>query len=278
MEARGTDASGIAVAWVRVDDKFPLHPKALRAGLEAVGLWLIGCCWSSAYETDGHLPEHVIPTLSGSRPELVQSLLDAGLWDRTDGGYQIHDFLVYNPPASEQKAKREAHSAKMQALRSRSRANSRAMAQSDHEVYQSGLGVGVGVGDLRSGERGPEKGGSARAALPAWLPAELWDAFRAHRRELKRPMTAQAERLLWRKLERFRTEGLDPCEVVRTSIERGWQGIFAPDGHEPRQEQEAQQETVDTSPGAAHRAAQEQARRDGCKYYLGMGEDRNGQR
>lgn len=42
----------------------------------------------------------------------VQELVDAGLWRRVSGGYQIHDYLVYNPSREEVHRKRtERHGA-----------------------------------------------------------------------------------------------------------------------------------------------------------------------
>jgi hypothetical protein len=34
--------------------------------------------------------------------------VEAGLWDEVDGGYQVHDFLEYNPAATNVKERREA--------------------------------------------------------------------------------------------------------------------------------------------------------------------------
>jgi hypothetical protein len=85
--------------WVRLDDAFHAHPKLAALGtrtLPAVGLYVLGLTWSSAYLTDGVVPKGQLHKLGGT-PALAAALVDAGLWERTDVGYRIHDYLEYNP-------------------------------------------------------------------------------------------------------------------------------------------------------------------------------------
>lgn len=86
--------------WAKVDDKLHGHPKAIEAGLEALGLWTLALSWVSSYLTDGFVPEGQIVRIGGSI-EMADKLIAAGLWERRDGGYQIHDYLEYNPSAEE---------------------------------------------------------------------------------------------------------------------------------------------------------------------------------
>jgi hypothetical protein len=63
-------------------------------------------------------------------------------------------------------------------------------------------------------------------ALPTWLPASLWGEFKKHRQKLKAPMTPYAEERAIAKLERLKTEGYNPIDVVNNSIDGGWKGLF----------------------------------------------------
>jgi hypothetical protein len=91
--------------WVKLDDKFPRHPKVLQAGPLAAWLYVCGLVYCGQFLTDGVVPKAVVPTLAdfGSVPgapsiaELVEQLLSVGLWERVPGGYRIHDYLDYNP-------------------------------------------------------------------------------------------------------------------------------------------------------------------------------------
>ncbi|HVC17684.1 MAG TPA: hypothetical protein VNE18_10325 [Rhodanobacter sp.] len=68
------------------------------------------------------------------------------------------------------------------------------------------------------------------AALPDWLPRDVWADFVQHRKKLRAAMTPRAEDLTLRKLERFKHRGIDPISCLETSIENGWRGVFEPGG------------------------------------------------
>ena len=155
------------MGWLKVDDKFKNHPKALKAGLEAIGLWLLAACWASEYESDGHLPEHVVQYLPGFRPELADRLVEAGLWARTADGYAIHDFLKYNPSRAEQDAKRAAACERMAKGRRSSRevqANSQSTSQKQEETFARSSSVPIPIPFPKEKE---EEGPPARAISTA---------------------------------------------------------------------------------------------------------------
>jgi len=93
--------------------------------MPCIGLHAVALCWSSTYLTDGFIPAAQIPKLTGDVSkllpngdplELVIALLKAGLWEDTEGGYKIHDYLDYNPSREEVLAERaEKHAAKVRA-------------------------------------------------------------------------------------------------------------------------------------------------------------------
>ena len=68
------------------------------------------------------------------------------------------------------------------------------------------------------------------APLPAWLPESLWNDFKEMRRKIRAPMTPRAEALIIRSAERLKAAGHDPVACMELSIERGWKGVFAPNG------------------------------------------------
>lgn len=65
-------------------------------------------------------------------------------------------------------------------------------------------------------------------ALPGWLPLEQWEAFLAMRIKIKKPATDYAQKLQIKKLDGFRTQGLDVIEILEQSIVNGWQDLYAP--------------------------------------------------
>lgn len=99
-------ARGGAMTWFKVDDHFAFHSKALAAGNEALGAWVRAGSWCCGELTDGAIPEHVAAAIAP--PDVWARLVAARLVVRTDTGYQLHDFLAYNPSAEEVRAERRA--------------------------------------------------------------------------------------------------------------------------------------------------------------------------
>src|SRR5260221_10877398 len=91
--------------WFRLDDSFHSHPKVIAAGNEAIGLFVRCGTYAAQHLTDGFIPEHVA-LLYGS-PALADTLAKTKLWRRTRGGWQIPDYLDYNPSREDVEAKRE---------------------------------------------------------------------------------------------------------------------------------------------------------------------------
>lgn len=105
--------------WLRVDDKFPDHPKARGLDAVAIAVWLAAACWSAEYEQDGRVtPEAArqlaarfdsqVSLLGGEEPPVVARLVAVGLWERHNDIYVIHDFLDYNPSRREVARERRA--------------------------------------------------------------------------------------------------------------------------------------------------------------------------
>lgn len=99
------------MAWVKLDDGFFRHPKALAAGKDGRALFLAGICWSSANLTDGHIPGAALRTVCADaevKMTVAAVLVAAGLWEHADDGFRIHDFTVFQRSAETVKRDREA--------------------------------------------------------------------------------------------------------------------------------------------------------------------------
>jgi hypothetical protein len=99
------------MSWVRVDDGFADHPKIVALNHLEFRLHIWGLCYCARHLTDGFLANavpqgaHFVPR-GDRRERVINGLLEAGLWERVDGGYLIRDFLEYNPDAASVKEKR----------------------------------------------------------------------------------------------------------------------------------------------------------------------------
>jgi hypothetical protein len=109
------------MAWVRIDDKFPQHPKIASAGPLAIAMQVAGLCYCNRELTDGFIPRSIARTLLDWQFEredgrlftiaitcgmvgddlssqwVIDLLCEVGMWEEVPGGYQIHDYTDYQP-------------------------------------------------------------------------------------------------------------------------------------------------------------------------------------
>lgn len=108
------------MAWVKLDDAMPHHPKVLAAGVEAFALDVAGIAYCNRYETDGFIAEAslaaVLPNLR-SPVRVAARLVEADRWERTSDGWLIHDYAEFQPSSSAKDADRAAARDRMRAVR-----------------------------------------------------------------------------------------------------------------------------------------------------------------
>lgn len=85
---------------VRVDSSVPRHRKFQQAGPAPSWLWLCGLAYCQEGLTDGFIPVESIDYLGvKNATRLASHLVKAGLWEKVDGGWQVHDYLKHNRSA-----------------------------------------------------------------------------------------------------------------------------------------------------------------------------------
>jgi len=97
----------VEIAWYKVDDQLHSHPKARRAGLEAMGLWTLAGSHCMSYLTDGFVEAWFVESWPHGT-DLAKVLVREGLWREAEGGWRFHDWGVYQPTRHEIESKREA--------------------------------------------------------------------------------------------------------------------------------------------------------------------------
>lgn len=93
------------MTWVRIDDGMPDSLKVAPLSDAAFRAYITSICYCARSLTDGFVPAKKAKEFSG-RPRVVQELANAGLWDAEEGGYRVHDYLVYNPSREQVEAER----------------------------------------------------------------------------------------------------------------------------------------------------------------------------
>jgi len=130
------------MTWVKIDDQMPDHPKFVKLGafgLPAFAIQIRAMCYCARYLTDGELPAGVTPLVtaglteweietagipgimgvgtSGADFDWPTIMVDAGLWEKTEDGFLVHDYLAYNPSRDKVLQDREAAAQRKQRSR-----------------------------------------------------------------------------------------------------------------------------------------------------------------
>ena len=118
------------MVWVKIDDAAPTHPKHMKAGVAAFGLWTAALCYANRHATDGVIPADlrlVCPMEKKNVLErLASRLIEEGLWatndakqsaDRASNDQQA--FIICNYTVFQEQALRERQVQKREAERLR---------------------------------------------------------------------------------------------------------------------------------------------------------------
>lgn len=136
-----------------LDDSWDNCTRVARAGNACFGLYVRCGIWVARNLTDGFVPGEIVAGYGS--PEQARKLVDVGLWDAVEGGYQLPDYLDRNPPAEKVRARRAADAKRKADSRSR-RASQR----------QSGRSHGVTHGRTPSPPAASKEAGAGKLLGP----------------------------------------------------------------------------------------------------------------
>lgn len=112
------------MSWLRIDDGFAEHAKIGALSDRSFRLHVTALCYCARNLTDGVLDERSLRIVcaivaKGNLRRNVAELVDAGLWHPFGDGFEINDFLDYNPTAERVKEDREKARKRVQKHRER---------------------------------------------------------------------------------------------------------------------------------------------------------------
>lgn len=134
------------MGWVRVSDDFYDDPKFGDVGPLGMAMWIAGLAWCNRNLSDGYIPrsavqrlldfETVVETLGALEARngvtnagrnvprnkqfsffVAENLAQEGLWETTEGGFRIHQYLKYQRSAAQIKAASAANAARQRRFR-----------------------------------------------------------------------------------------------------------------------------------------------------------------
>ena len=193
------------MAWVKVDDGFPDHPKVLVLTLAAQGLWLAGLCYANRHRTDGQLPSGFLRRVGDdSAWTAAEELVAVGLWHETAAGWEIHDYADYQST----KEQIEAVAAK------RAEAGKRGGQANAKQTRSNLLGVGLAFASTRQSKT------EAEEEVEEEEEQEALRAGNARARSANQPAAARKRTPATTKL----TSEFEPSEsTLAWAREHGWQ-------------------------------------------------------
>jgi len=97
--------------WIRLDTSMPDNPKVLRLlamkeGHRAAFVWCCSLAYAGKHGTDGLIEEFALGRLNGRTVD-ARRLVDVGLWDVAEGGWQIHDWSDFQESTEETQRRSE---------------------------------------------------------------------------------------------------------------------------------------------------------------------------
>ena len=108
--------------WFPVDDAFHSHPKAKKAGDEALGMWTRAGAHCMAYLTDGFIPDWWVKEQPRGAVK-ARRLVEAGLWrvakKNGEQGFQFHDWKPWCTKHHVEAARENARQRKARSRESR---------------------------------------------------------------------------------------------------------------------------------------------------------------
>ncbi|MEU3355254.1 hypothetical protein [Streptomyces sp. NPDC037389] len=159
--------------WVRLDDHFPTHRKVAMLTDRAFRLHVSALCWCAANLTDGRISDRELRLVAHVRgmTATARQLEDAGLWDRVEDGWVLHDFHDYQPTADHVRAERERNAARQRAYRQRRAADDGTVAAPGERVSNA---VTHGV---TNGVSNPVSNSAPSRTRPVPVPGSIPDGI-----------------------------------------------------------------------------------------------------
>lgn len=120
------------MAWIRLSDNYIDNPKFLALSAAAFRLWHEGMAFCRKHQTDGAIPTSALCGFRYYKPSWATELslpYQAGanpLWTPTTTGYEVHDYLAWNPSKAEENERRADTKERMRISRERRRDTDRA--------------------------------------------------------------------------------------------------------------------------------------------------------
>ena len=96
------------MAWIKIDDSFPDHPKIVELSDKAFRVHISALCYCGKYLTDGKVPMRIAARFADEDMAILAELTQANLWleDMATNSFIIHDYLAHQTSKDQVEQKR----------------------------------------------------------------------------------------------------------------------------------------------------------------------------
>lgn len=108
------------MGWLKVDDKLPRNPKVLAGDIETAWYYLCALTHCAEQMTDGYIADSVVPLVAPHITDprsVAERCADLDMFRRVEGGYEVPDYLDFNPSRASVLEKREKDKSRQQSHR-----------------------------------------------------------------------------------------------------------------------------------------------------------------
>lgn len=116
------------MGWLKVDDKLPRNPKVLAGDIETAWYYLCALTHCAEQLTDGYIADAAVPVIAPhitDPRDVAERCAQLEMFSRVDGGYQVPDYLDFNPSRAKFLADRAADRERQARKRSKDSDSSR---------------------------------------------------------------------------------------------------------------------------------------------------------
>ena len=149
------------MTWCPLEETITDHPKILQVGHKGFALYVAGLCYASKHLTSGFIltpaVSSLLPDLRAQVAKVAVGLVNAGLWEETSGGYQVHDYLDYQRSREQVEARRREGAARQRKFQDKRRpavSNTVTDKESSSATNSQAADVINGQGDRVTNDRG----------------------------------------------------------------------------------------------------------------------------
>ena len=173
--------------YLLIDDGMAENPKIAGLSDKAFRLWITSLLYCARNLTNGAISEIAIRSLAPicqiAKPlAVVRALVEAGLFEKTDTGWVIHDYLDYNPSRADLSEKRRLSRERQKKYRGKgSRVTERVTGRVSNAWQDPTKGSSKEdpLGSSPTGSQGNGTIAAAEAAARTWETPDS-DAFAQH--------------------------------------------------------------------------------------------------